>query len=431
MKFTKPLQLLILLSSLSFCGCRKNNQINEPSLISIQVIDRNGFAETVSSKDRLVRYKNTDFCQPQPYQKVLRVFGKNTEGNSASKITSYHPNGQVWQYLEVLDGRAHGSYKEWHPNGRIKMEFSIIEGMADLSESAINSWIFEGKNTIWSDQGELIAEIFYEKGMLHGDSLYYYPDGSLQKKIPYFQDEIQGTITLFSSSGEILEEISYLKDKPEGISSARKEDGSPLYQETFSEGLLLEGTYYKIPEKYTPVFIHEGNGKRAEFIQERLARIVEYRKGTPEGLVTCFNEQGILHISYEQKEGKKHGEEREYYLDNPSQVKISINWQEDVLQGTTKTWFPNGKQESQKEMYQNKKNGAFLAWYKNGDLMLSEEYENDILNTGSYYKKGNQKPVSRIINGKGTVTLHDPEGYFLKKIPYEKGVPLIENDLIK
>ncbi len=60
--------------------------------------------------------------------------------------------------------------------------------------------------------------------------------------------------------------------------------------------------------------------------------------------------------------------------------------------------------------------------------MLSEEYENDLLVSGTYYKKGDTKPVSRVSDKKGIVSLYDPDGYFLKKIPYEKGIPLLEKE---
>ncbi len=412
---------LVILSS---CGQKKI--ADDSTLLSIQIIDRNGFAETVSSKERLSRYQNTDFITPQPYQKVLRVFGKNQEGRSTSKVTSYHSNGHIWQYLEVVEGRAQGAYKEWHPNGHQKIEFSIIEGAPDLSESSLASWVFNGKNSIWDDKGNLMAEIFYEKGALHGDSLYYYPEGTLQKKVPYYQDVLQGSIIIYSPSGKILETISYVNDKPNGEAFAITEENTPIYKELFENGILLEGSYYI--DNVVIASIHEGSGKKAEFEEGKLARLVEYKKGIPEGLVESFNSKGLLQSSYHQKEGKKQGEEKEYYLEEPFKEKILLTWQEDSLQGPVKTWFPNGIQESQKEMYQNKKNGISFAWYKNGNLMLSEEYENDVLVSGSYYKKGDKKPVSRVIKGKGTVTLYDAEGYFLKKIPYEKGVPLLEFD---
>ena len=58
--------------------------------------------------------------------------------------------------------------------------------------------------------------------------------------------------------------------------------------------------------------------------------------------------------------------------------------------------------------------------------MLMEEYDQDKLILGSYYKKGDKLPVSKVENGKGTATLFSSEGAFLKKVSYEKGQPVIE-----
>jgi hypothetical protein len=56
--------------------------------------------------------------------------------------------------------------------------------------------------------------------------------------------------------------------------------------------------------------------------------------------------------------------------------------------------------------------------------MLIEEYENDLLFKGSYYKKGDKKAVSTIESGNGTASLYTSEGLFLKKVSYEKGKPI-------
>lgn len=427
--------LICLFFFLVLGGCSsKVKSPDDSTLISIQVIDRNGFAETISTSDRLVRYQNTDFCAPQPYQKVLRVFGKTTEGKTPSFITSYHPNGHVWQYLESVDGRAHGIYREWHLNGTQKMELQVIEGMAELTETALTSWVFDGINRIWEENGALVAEISYEKGMLHGDSLYYYPEGQLQKKIPYFQNEINGSLICYHETGDISETIPHVKGLRQGIASAFFSNNALCYEETFDKGILLEGRYFtKNGELLSS--ISEGNGDRIEWITSSLKRATQYRKGVPEGLVECFDEKGNIKVKYEQRNGKKHGEEWEYYPPTTSQTapkpKILLHWQEDVLQGIVKTWFPNGVQESQKEIYQNKKNGPALAWFSNGDLMLSEEYEKDLLISGTYYKKGDKKPVSKVYQGKGTATLYHPDGYLLHKISYEKGAPSLDNDSSK
>lgn len=430
MKWASYLLLSIICIFFSSCASRKPS--DETTLVSIQVIDRNGFSETISTKDRIARYQNTDFCDPQPYQKVLRVFGKDKEGKNASIITSYHNNGHLWQYLEVSNGRAHGLYKEWHFNGNQKMNLHVIEGIPELSETALKSWVFDGINQIFDENGSLLAEISYERGMLQGDSLYYYSNGQVKRRVPYLQDELHGALLCYHENGSIAETIPHIKGLRQGSASSFFPDGRISYEEVFDKGLLISGKYLKEDGSLISS-IEEGFGKRSEWESGILKRMVTYQKGIAEGLIECFDEKGFLQITFHQKEGKKHGEELEYYSkesqDAPLRPKILLNWQEDVLQGIVKTWHSNGKQESQKEMYQNKKNGMSLAWYKNGDLMLSEEYEKDLITSGFYYKKGDRKPISKIVAGKGIATLYHPEGYLLQKVCYEKGAPSIENDI--
>ena len=74
-----------------------------------------------------------------------------------------------------------------------------------------------------------------------------------------------------------------------------------------------------------------------------------------------------------------------------------------------------------KEISQNKKNGHCTAWYQNGFLMFVEEYENDKLLKGEYYKSGEKIPCSRVEKGKGIATLFDAEGNFVRKIFYKEG----------
>ncbi len=69
------------------------------------------------------------------------------------------------------------------------------------------------------------------------------------------------------------------------------------------------------------------------------------------------------------------------------------------------------------------KNGVSTAWYRNGNLMMIEEYEQNKLIRGDYFKKGEKVPVSQVIQGKGTVTSFDADGHFIQKIPYLNGKP--------
>ncbi len=418
----------LLLSLVLLSGCM-SQKATQDDMVSIQMIDRNGFSETISSKDRLSRYDNVDFLTPQPYQKVLRVFGRDAEGRSHSAATSYHPNGQVSQCLEIVDGRAHGTYREWHSNGKLKLEVIVIEGIADLSEMAQSSWLFDGRSVVWNENGQIIAEIFYDKGSLESTAIYYHPNGQVEKKVPFQKNEIDGEFLAFTNTGILQEKIPYKKGKKQGTAVGFWENERAKYVEEFEEGKLQEGYYY-YPDGTSASVIKKGQGKQALFENAALHTLVEYKAGEPCGRVELYEPSGALRQEYHIHEGKKTGEEKEYYLTSTSKLlpKLSVMWHEDKIHGTVKTWYENGVMESQREVNANKKHGLSFAWYKDGSLMLSEEYENDILLKGSYFKKGNKNPVSKVESGKGYATLHDKDGLFLKKITYDKGKPILDTE---
>jgi antitoxin component YwqK of YwqJK toxin-antitoxin module len=395
----------------------------EVPLTMIQIQDRNGITETVSNTDRLSAYQTVDFLSSQPYKKVLRVYKNN--GKTHSKITTYHPNGTLFQYLEAEEMRAHGAYQEWFPNGQQKIEAHVIGGTADVATGSQRDWIFEGVSQVWDEQGNLVAQIPYLKGDLEGISTYYYPDGQVEKEVPFHKNQIEGDLFEYFPDGTLKTKTHYKNNLKGGESLAYFDNGQQAAQETFSEGLLLHGTYYN-PQGEQISQIGNGGGYQAQFEGAALT-LTEYRMGKPDGYVKKFTPTGQLHRQYRIKNGKKHGEEIEYYTDEPGskpQPKLSVEWNENAIHGTVKTWYSNGQLQSQRDFSKNQKSGPSLAWYKNGSLMLLEEYEEDKLLSGQYYKINRQEPVSTVINGNGLVTLFDEAGLSLRKIPYHKGKPV-------
>lgn len=414
--------LVALFTLLLLASCRQVTQSD--AIVSMQLVDKNGFSETISTKDRLGVYQNVDFLASQPYEKVLRVYGKDEEGKSRSKLNSYHENGGSWQYLEALDGRANGKYLEWHENGKLKIEAVVLDGIADLSEGAQQGWLFDGKCTVWDSEGNLEAEFFYDKGYLEGEALYYFSSGQIEKKIPYIHGRVHGTLAIFDEEGTPLEQIHFKDGKKDGPSIGSWDRSRSKYQEQYRDGLLINAIYFN-KEGAVIAEIENGHGRRAHFRGEHVARLTEYKHGKPEGLIEEFSPEGALECSYTIKEGLKNGEEFTYY---PSQTddlrpKLMIHWVQDKIQGMVKTWYPDGSIESEREMSNNKKHGLSFAYYEGGDLMLMEEYENDKLVKGEYYKKGESTPTSTVEAGEGTATLFTSSGSYLQKIAYEKGRP--------
>ena len=398
-------------------------RIPQEPLMSINIIDRNGLTETVSTKERLKMYEKVDFLSNQPYKQVLRVWKKNKEGTNFSIMTSYHSNGELKQCLEVENGRAHGKYIEWFPNGQKKLEAYVVGGTAALDEKAQATWAFDKTSVAWDAEGNLVAKINYSKGLLEGTTTYYYTTGAVQKSTPYVQGEIEGEYIVLYTNGAVCEKTTYHHGLKEGLSEGFWEDGKPMWREEWKVDLLENGDYYT-QEGTVSTVVKNGGGWRSFFEEGSLTETRQYAHGKEEGEVQCLRNGSIV-SRYHLHDGLKHGEEIRYWpsRDGTLTPRLSILWNEGQIQGTVKTWYENGVLESSREMSQNKKQGLLMAWYCNGSVMLIEEYEQDVLKRGDYLKKDNKVAVSKVANGSGIATFFDKQGNFLKKVTYVEGKP--------
>lgn len=413
--------LLIIVTFISCFSCSPKTYKSAPALSNVHIVDRNGVVEIINSQERLKQFATTNFLLPQPYQKVTRTYKHDKNGNIHSKITSYHPNGQPKQYLEAINARAFGQYKEWYPNGCLKLETSITGGIADLSPSAEQSWLFDGKSQAWEENGSLSATIYYAKGVLDGNSLYYHDNGQVWKVIPYKNNQEHGNLFVYQKDGSLLSKSSFFQGYKDGPSFRYWQNNKLASEEFYKQNLLEYGKYYD-PSGSLLSEVKEGNGKKVLFGRKGPHEIQSFQEGLQEGLVQVFDEQGLLCRTYHIKDRLKHGEELEFYP-NSAKKKISIHWHSGIIQGLVKTWYSNGSLESQREVGGNKKNGLSTAWYWDGSVMLIEQYENDLLLKGEYFKIGNPSPTSKVIDGSGIATIYEPKGSFLRKIYYKDGKP--------
>lgn len=418
----------LLLTVFLITACASRGMLCEisPKLNCVNLIDREGLNETIRSADRLQKYEQVDFTKPQPYQKVTRVFKRDFQGNVFSTTHVYHPNGQPKQYIEAINSQALGTYREWHPNGTLKVEAAIVGGSPDLNISAEKTWQFDGLSKAWDENGVLLAEIQYAKGVLSGLTTHYHPNGKVWKSVPYSNNAIDGTLIIFLDNGEILQKGEFKAGLRNGLSFRYWNNGAISSEEDYRQGRLVKASYFDFNDNLISQ-IENGNGQRAIFGKDSLSELHEYKDGLQEGFVKIFSRNGQLVRIHHIKNHLKHGEEIHYFpqRDSGSSLlpKMQLTWFQGKLQGHCKTWYENGVMENQREMSENEKNGLCTAWYRNGQLMMIEEYETGKLKRGDYYRQGEKTPVSEVLDGKGIVSLFDHEGNFIRKVNYFNGKP--------
>ncbi len=400
-------------------GC-SSQQTPSESIAMIQVVDRMGMNETIKQKEKLKNFEGIDFEKPQPFQKVIRVFQKVGNGLTKSILTTYHENGFLKEYLEASSHRANGKYKEFYSDGRLKIDGHVIEGIADLTDSAKQSFVFDGICKVYYPSGNIQAEISYQKGKLEGESVYFFDGGTTEKKIPYVQDKIHGKASFFNEKEKLIGFTEFAFGKKHGQLIFYGDSKTPYFEELYQNGCLEKGKYWDFDNEIVGE-IQYGFGNQVVFENGHLKSVIEYRKGVPEGIIKTYYASGNLESQYSLKNGAKHGEEWVYYDHKHSIPKLFLSWYEDQLHGSQKSWYEDGSLESQKEMIHNQKHGQLIAWFKTGGVMLMEEYEMNKLKDGSYYSKTSLEKVSHVVNGKGIATIFDKDGFFLHKVRYEKG----------
>lgn len=424
--------IVFLALCLLITGCQPPPPVQDSSLQTISIkeplnrvniVDHSGLSETITSPERLKEFAQRNFLDPQPYQKVARVYTRDKEGTAHSIITSYYENGQIRQYLECTNGRACGLYQEWHGNGQKKLLTRVLAGQADIDDKAFGTWSFEGTCTAWDDQGAMSAVFTYQHGALNGPSTTFYPTGEKETATPYEEGYKEGAQTTFDRSGGIVRETTFHRGMRHGPAFGRHPNGSNSWSEEYVDDHLIRATYLS-PSGEELSSVTGGEGLRSVFDEDLLVSQEEVHGGIPEGWTTHFDTTGCIELKYQVRNGKKHGTEIRYFP-GTSNTKLSIEWRDGIIHGTVKTWYANGTLESQREMSQNLKQGMATAWYPNGSLMLVEEYAEDKLIRGQYHQKGDSVPTSTIEHGNGMATLFDPSGTIIEKVTYCDGKPQV------
>lgn len=354
----------------------------------------------------------------------MRMY-KNSKGESVSCLTTYHTNGQIKQYLECVNNRACGRYREWHSNGKIRIQAEVISGIADLHPSAESGWLFDGVSFAYNDEGTLEAAISYEKGLLEGTSYYYHTNGELWKECPYHKGFPHGEFLTYTPTGALLKRQAYTNGHLHGTSIRYDECSSEKWsEEVYENGLLMQGTYLDPETQNIRYTIQEGKGTQALYGKYAIVETRTFHRGKAQGKVTVFDPLGKTILqTYSLMDDHKHGEELFFHTDS-SQPKLLLTWNQGILQGPVKTWYANGNLESCKELVNNKKSGLLTIYYPEGQIMATEEYNDELLIKGEYFRLGDRYPYSKIEKGYGSAVFFTETGNISKKITYQDGKPV-------
>ncbi len=298
----------------------------------------------------------------------------------------------------------------------ISSSISILLLFFSLSIMAQN----KGEFTVFNyENGQKSSEGWIRDGKPDGYWKTYYENGLLKSEGKRKNFLLDSTWVFYNDSSQISLIINYKEGKKNGLRTQFTKDGKieELFVDDVKNGLTKY--YYKSGNlKKTIPFkegLEDGIGYIFSDLDGRIIQVISYEKGFT---------RSIDRINYLDNKNKKHGLWRWFYPQEETNYEIPL-----VRKFEGK--YKNGK-----------RNGYFKTFDKNGNLTLTEKYENDVLIENpeelvtldikkEYYPDGKVKIEAGFKNGKaeGWRKEFDQEGKVEKAMIFSKGHKIAEGKL--
>ncbi|MGL5891743.1 MAG: TonB family protein, partial [Bacteroidia bacterium] len=202
-------------------------------------------------------------------------------------------------------------------------------------------------------------------------------------------DVLHGRCRKWTPEGILIEDFSFLNGMKNGLYLTYNTDGSRLFEGNYKDNNPLgrQIHYYPGDNKISQYYHYErfdfcdsiiryyDNGRVDSWFVLDTKKTAETGKTVMQN--AAWTASGTLITMGYAYNGNKEGVWQEWYLDGKK--KDSINWENDIVQGTCKLWYPNGKP----LMVITCKNGEIckepVCWNQKGQLLKKGSTEADSL----------------------------------------------------
>ena len=139
-----------------------------------------------------------------PYEKLSFSNGNIYYNNQefTGEFEKKDPNtGIVNMVASVKNGKLHGMSYSYDENGKV------------IEEITYNKGLKEGPSKTYHKSGALSAELNYKNDKYEGIQKYYYENGKLQAEIPTKKGVIDGVSKMYDENGNLQEEVLFKNGK--------------------------------------------------------------------------------------------------------------------------------------------------------------------------------------------------------------------------
>lgn len=318
-----------------------------------------------------------------------------TAGKISSPLKTFYDNGQLKIEKEWVNGGFNGYYKEYHRNGTLKLE------------TTINNDNFSGPIKMYYPNGQLEEECNFTMNQRDGVSTSYHMNGKISEKGLYKNGKKDGAFTSYYTSGKIREERTFKNGKDNGPSVWYDTDEKVYARLQFKNERLAEYSFF------------DKNNKLVISAQESGSSI-KWVNHSPWGLK-------LEESTYEK--GNFDGAFTKFHLDGSK--KATMNYNEGLLDGEIKHYFPNGQTQHELFTKNDNKEGFCRSFFENGLKNLEGYYlQGDQIGRWNYYDIQGKLYLSKFYSSGEVYGWEDrffPNGLYQYRTQYINGT---ENQIV-
>jgi len=143
----------------------------------------------------------------------------------------YNPDARENNVVEEInwkDGKMHGPRRFFYPDGSVQMEAEFKDGQP------------VGANKSYSADGKLLEVTPYKDGEMHGERIQYWQGtDKLRRIIPYEAGTVEGTVKDFHENGKLRRLMPFRKGLLHGIEQEFDAEGKVIRERFWLEGEMV------------------------------------------------------------------------------------------------------------------------------------------------------------------------------------------------
>jgi len=283
--------------------------------------------------------------------RIEREMIQDAEGNFVHDglYRQYDLQGTLIAVGEYRNGKREGAWQRIHAASESSLfqtaPYKEYKGPF-LSQANFKDGLLEGKWVIADAEQRKVSEISFSGGERHGDSVWFYPNGSLMMKITYDRGRVHGDVVKWGPDSSIVMKERFQNGRQLTVKTEYHKKDVKSREISYLNAML----FVRVPDDWdrAQLAVFEARGqdeKHGPFKtwhpNGNLARQGEFRYNLPVGKINYWYENGQPQTEGAYVDGRPHGVWTWYHPNG--QKSIVGEYRDGVAVGSWTWWNADGK----------------------------------------------------------------------------------------